>query len=924
MGSKGMRSSLRLNLSANVIMLFWCLLCVLVFQMPATADPKEMQKYSFQIHAQRADTALTIYAQVTGRRLLFRQDVVSAYQASAVVGEFTADEAVEILLENCGLVASMNDMGNMIINVKGAGEPRMNKKNRGIFASLVAMLIGTGGDQQVMAQAGTGASSEISDTLMLEEIVVTARRREESLQDVPVVVTAFDRSTLEAYGISTIEDLSMLVPTLNVVESGSALSPFISSRGISSTASAVNGSTDQSVSLNIDGVPFSSGQAYRFAQLDVQQVEFLKGPQALFFGKNSPAGIIALRTADPTDELYTEFRVSWETESEGYYGHAIVSGPLSDTVGGRLAISYKDAGDGFFENDYPGVQNDKGLQYDETLARGTLTWVATDTLNLRAKLAYADRVGKNPYAGQLLACDETPLLGNAVYSDCELNDSYVMADLIQGGMDPADSQTGLWRAKPYHNYETGLASVELNWELSDIWSLSSVTSFYSQDITVSANANLAGFGGFGRETLDETWTQELRIVGEFDNFNLMAGVFLDDRTWEETTEFYTDAVPGVSNFLAPVNYSWKGDTVSAFAQFGYDFNEKWSISLGTRYTEEEKEFTGKWVGNAAFGDKADVLGQPMSVEESNIGYDDLSSEATLSYSPAEHINMFASYKEGFKSGGYVLSFLDAGGLSPLYLPELPAANDYDEETVDGFEVGIKSNWLNNRLKLNAAAYSYEYQNVQSATIITTGFFSELIIENAAEAENKGLELEFTYLASEALTLFGSVEYLDATWGDYVTTCLSWQLVVDPSGCNIDTTGDGISDSTNRKGLDLMFSPEWSTTLGFNFVHTFNSGLGVMLNTYAAWKDDHTGGGVDDPRMDIDSYWLVNASLGLFASNNAWSLDLIVKNVFDETFPSTNGIQGVGAQEPLVPLVGVRGQPRQYLLQFTYRLGASSI
>lgn len=914
------RDSLRpgYKITATAELLFLCLFCVLVISIPAMAQPEELQRNSFQISAQQADTALTTYAHVTGRRMLFRQDLVSAYQANAVVGNYTADKALEILLENSGLVASMNDKGNVIIKIKKPGEPIMKTKKLGFFAGLLTLLGGAVSGQISMAEDGVGDSGVSAPSL--EEIIVTARLREESLQEAPVVVTAFNREILEANAIASIEDLSMLVPTLNVAEYGSALGPFISSRGIASTGSVINSSTDQSVSLNIDGVPFSNGQAYRFAQLDIDQVEFLKGPQALFYGKNSPAGIIALRSANPTEEFFAEFRVSQELESKGYYGHAIFSGPLSDSVGGRLALSYRDTGDGLFENAMPGAQNDSGVQYDEILARGTLTWAPKDTVDLTVKLAYADREGKNPFATQLQVCDDTPLLNFAVYDDCELNNTFVKADLVQGGMNPETSQTGLWRSEPYHRYETTLASVDLNWAFSENWSLNSITSIYGQDMLTSANFSVGRASGSGIEIRDETWTQELRVAGQFEKWDVMAGIYLDNREWEETTEFYSDLFGGLPNYFAPVNFSWEGETLSAFAQVGYNFNEKWSISLGSRYTEEEKEFDGKWAGNAAFGFKADVAGQSMTVQEPQIEYDDLSSEVTLSYTPTDNITLFASYKEGFKSGGYVFSFTDAGGpTNSLFLPSTPADNAYDEETVAGFEAGIKTTWLDNRLKLNAAVYNYEYEDVQAANLKESTDIVELVIENAAEAENKGVEIEATYLASQELTFFGALEYLDAQWGEYITNCIEWHLYVDTAGCNIDANGDGIPESENRAGIDLMFSPEWSASLGFSYVYSLNDRLGVLFNTFAVWKDDFTGGGVADPRYDIDSHWVVNANAGLFALDDSWSLDLIVKNVFDEVFPSTNGVVGFGSQEPLHPVVSVRGQPRQYVLQFTFRL-----
>lgn len=752
----------------------------------------------------------------------------------------------------------------------------------------------------------------------LEEVVVTARKRAESLQDTPVAVSAFNKAMLEANAIGNVEDLATLVPALNISETGSGVNPLISLRGVSSASALLNASTEQAVSINLDGVQSSNAMALRLGQLDVSQVEVLKGPQALFFGKNSPGGVIAIRTADPTTELYSELRLSYENTEDTTYGHAIVSGPLSDTVGGRIAISYAESG-GYLENEYPGVADKNSIYYDEVVARGTLTWFPTSTFDLKTKLTYSNRDGGTPNVMQLRVCDDSPLLGRAIYSDCELNDKISIADPSQDpNFDYTQSVTGLWKDKPSHEYENLISSVEINWDFSERWSLSSLTGYSNFENQRFDNFYQSTVLVLGQDLTDEALSQEFRFTGNYDDWQIMAGAYYDDRTFKGTQELYLEPT-GLLRFFAPGKYEIESNSLSFFVEVSHSFNEQWELSVGGRYTEEEKKYKARWLGDGiAF--KAEAAGQPFLVENPDTDYNNFSPEVTLSYFPTADMMFYASYREGFKAGGFDGALINAAQPGPDYILD-PVKNDFSEEKVGGFELGAKTDWLEGRLRLNAAAFHYQFTDRQVTSLEIIGGLPMTKTLNAAEATTQGVELEASYipLSVEGLVLNATFGYLDAKNGDFVAPCSDWQKHVDQTGCDIDLSGDGIPKETQLDGKPLAWSPEYSATLGGTYQLKVGANVGFRLNLYGVWTDEQyaLGYGDYDPRNKVDDYWLVNAGVGFHSLDDAWSIEFIGKNITDEVVPTVVG-PSAGSQLPLEPQQAASIAPRQLLLQLTIR------
>ena len=328
------------------------------------------------------------------------------------------------------------------------------------------------------------------------EIVVTARKRAETLIEVPVSVTAFSAAQLDDMAIDSFADLSAAAPNLTVSQVSGGLGGSIHLRGVGTSAGS-NASFEQTVAVNIDGVQLSRGSALRLGQIDMNRIEILRGTQALFFGKNSPAGVISITSQDAGDQFEVMLRAGYEANANERMLDAVVSGPLTETLRARVTLSTNEM-DGWMDNQAPDVAAaanalvpnavyapiDEGPQQFFWMARGSLNWEPTSTFDVRAKLSMAELdgpgfqqgpnqrffcpMGTPQVAGQVNALTANPATRAALtpilaVDDCTANDTYA-----HGSINPAHlANARLGKdARGLGRYELALGSIEANWQLS--------------------------------------------------------------------------------------------------------------------------------------------------------------------------------------------------------------------------------------------------------------------------------------------------------------------------------------------------------------------------------------------------------------------------------------------------------------------------
>ncbi len=809
---------------------------------------------------------------------------------------------------------------------------------------------------RVMVGLAVGALFVIDSTptaAQVEEIIVTARKREESVQDVPIAVQAFDTEMIEKYAAT---NLNEIVEMSNQVlafgqASGNGGVFYIRGQGTGS----LDPGLESSVVINIDGVQVDRGHIHRQAFFDMKNVQVLKGPQALFYGKNSPAGVISLESADPSDVLEASVQLAYETEAEEVTGEVMVSGPITETLGARLAYRYTDM-DGYLNNnatfvahsgqifpdepfDFPGAAEDKVGGSDSNTVRLTLQWTPRDDFDARFKLLYGDYETDNFATIENLSCSGSlpitftlsgfaglapPFFGNVGTADAD-GDCEIDQELSQGSLprELAATFPDAGNGDPYGEYESWLTSLDLTWDITDEYTLNSVTGIYYYDYTRWDNFDGTNFIQFMGIQLEDqtTWSQELRLDSNYGGkFNFMVGAFYEhfERDSDNHGKIFSwgfDPVTGQSN-----NWSGKStvesDSWSVFGQVIYDITDTLELTAGARYTEDDRDADqrnsfvhgtdgayaalGIWCGGVT---PCNPFFSPQGlVIKSDFDDDNVSPEVTLTWRPQDNITLWGAYREGYKAGGFSTNTVITFGADGDSLT-------FDPETVDAWEAGIKTVLFDGSLRLNANAYFYQYddQQVSAFDNATTSF----TINNAAESESKGVEVEGEFFLLDNFIIRAQIGYNNAEYSDF-PNAPCWAGQTPAQGCVTDpTTGADVQDLEDQS---LGFAPDLSGSIGFDFEQPINANWVFGASYDAIYMDQYKAGG--RPETLQPSTWKHNARAGVFHADGTWDLVFIGRNLGDELTIGGCADKPGGAPGDIFCQT-VRG--RQLMLQATYRL-----
>ena len=760
------------------------------------------------------------------------------------------------------------------------------------------------------------------DNRVIEEIVVTARKKEESLQDAPVLITAFGRQQIEQQNINGLDELAVFTPGLQTGEQTASNGGSVFLRGIGNGNAVAL--ADSSIAINIDGMQVASNNIRKVSQIDMQQIEVLRGPQALFFGKNSPAGVISITTADPTDEFEATATAGYEIESKDRFIRAIVSGPLSDSVGVRVVGQFTDL-EGYFDiksvdgGGNPLVQPasiDNWPEGEEQYLRATVTAEPLDQLSVRVKAHYSrsDIKGGSATALQRIECPAGAPRGFQVPFPCERGSR----DVYIGGVDPSivalDPTALTSDAIGFRDNTQFLGTVELNYDFDQALRFTSVSGYWDVDEDNAQNPSAGSLATVlvSNATFDASqFTQEFRLTSEFDSpVNFTAGAFGE---WRDIKEGNSALLTVFGNLPFPLGIlDEEQKAYSLFAQIEADFNESWTLSAGARYTREEKQIDVLMAG-------FDFTGNLMHPDQD---WSNVSPEVTLMFQPSDEWTFFASYKEAFKSGGIY------PGRAALVAASSPGAfeNGFDEEVVEGFEVGAKGVLLDQTLALNLALYSFEYEDLQVSSPtgdVTAGTIS-FRTTNAASADVRGIEADFTWLPSSigGLTIRGAVAYNDAEYGDFISQCYAAQSIA--AGCNLLPNTIGIFQAQDLGGKTLSNAPDWTGSLMFTYDTPIGESLLLNASMTVMYSDSYFGDAELNPQDEQDSYFKTNASLNLSTLNGRWEFSLVGRNLTNEvtyvvTAPAlfTAGPSGTPNSVP-GDLTGFPSRGRELFLSATYR------
>ncbi len=738
----------------------------------------------------------------------------------------------------------------------------MNKNK--LFLGIGAALFAFEG-MPIFAQSDDSTALESDDGTTLEEIIVTVRKRQESMNDVPMSVSAITGDQLDKQAVTGMHDLADRIPGLQIMEA--FVDEQIGIRGMSTTAG--NQGFEQTVSLFVDGVYYGRGRWLRQGFFDLQSVEVLRGPQPVYFGKNTSAGALNLSSRNPGEEFEASIKFEYETEFEEIITEGVVSGPLADTLGARLAV-HKSTGDAWITNtaDGPDGVDDR----DNLMARLSLVWNASEDVEIITKVQHA-AFSSDGRTSQVAIC--SPDMRDAVAAagsteDCMLNDTRTSGAL------PND--TSAKEAIEQEDYESTSVSVTANVTIGE-FELTSVSAFTSYENHTSADADFwdgSQFIWVERPEEEDGFAQELRLVSpDYDGFSYVVGGYYasNELTTNNDTIWGLAPSAGIA-FASARKVQQDGDTWSVFGEFNIDISDTLSATIGGRYTEDEKDLTHRQdVGSLADAYDDDPFAQAVLaaiVTETDFSAsrdsDNFSPSAQLNWTPNEDVMYYASYSEGFKSGGFDHN---AASEPTNVMQELI----YDDEEAESFEVGGKFTLADGAAQLNVAIFHTEFDSLQVSTYDGNADFN---VGNAGAATSKGFEMDGQWLVSEGLKLYGLVAYADATYDEF-PSAPCYKLQTAEQGCGSGTT----ATTQDLKGRTLARAPEWQASLGFDWDKYLTDDLRLDIGMDANYSSDLFFSTDQDPMDTQDSFWLMNARIGISSADQAWTIALIVKNLLDE-------------------------------------------
>ncbi len=652
----------------------------------------------------------------------------------------------------------------------------------------------------------------------IREIVVTAQRREESIQDVPVAVTALDQELLDAATVEDLRDLAGRVPSLVVDSVGAGPSAAaISIRGIS--FEDIEKSFDPAVGVVVDGVFIGTNTGQLLDSFDMERLEVLRGPQGTLFGRNTIAGVISVTRTKPTEDAGLKLQAAYSSRDTKRGRIVINSGKLGDLIALK-AFGFYDDTDGFYRN----VTKRKREGAYEVLTGGVTALIEpSDSVSARITYEHMRERGETVVA---------PLSERGKDLICLVPGAPGFSPLAECNRGPAGIYTTFSAiATPIRN-DTDSITGNIDVDLGNGFTLTSVTGWRTNEESVRQDfdASSATFFDTLRNQNYEQFSQELRITGDIsDTINLLVGGYYFDSEYQldQSTNFGVVLGQGSTAVLRQVvDHSSK--SYAGFADVRFDLTDRLTLGLGARYTRDKKNifnnfgriaslvrltlpsFTGvecvrvTGVFSPAPGVVLPTYGAANNCNGSK-SFGKFTWRANINYDLDDNKLLYASFSRGFRSGGF-----NGRSSSPTSL------GPYDPETVDAYELGLKADWLNRSLRTNLAFFYTKYEDKQEEVVqpAPPGSSSpqETVVRNASSADIKGFEAEITALLSSELSFNASFSYTDAEYNRFFN---------DVVGLTPGSPADGIPDDVST--LTLRRAPKIQWAAGFNYSRDLGSG-----------------------------------------------------------------------------------------------------
>ena len=700
------------------------------------------------------------------------------------------------------------------------------------------------------------APSALAADASLEEIVVTARKKEESMQDVGLPVSAMSKTEIERAFARDISDLASVSPNLIIDETsqgpGGVAAIFIRGIGVAD----VEKNFDPAVGVVVDGIFIGANAGSLLRSIDLASIEVLRGPQGTLFGRNTIGGLINITTTQPTGELGAKVRVGVE-DYDTWYADGIFNVGITDSLAAKLTLAKRDQQEGYYEN----VTLDKDVGRNDYQSYGiNLLWDATDDLAF-----------EYTYKKEETDQDTPPLLntGQARHAFCSgygycspSLDKPITGDrrkIAQVGYRPvgplADRNNPflVWNPDQVEQvpmdatFDTDAHTFEVRWDINENYRLDYLYGYWESEETILSNWDGTPqlLYGTDRPADYEQDSHELRLTYDArDRLSFVLGGYLWNSEYSIDLNSYIGFNPDFpGQFLDIYQYSnQETDSWAVFFEADYKLTEALTLTLGGRYTEDEKESRQYGIVN--------TITDPFTSHPDE-KWDEFTPRVGLSYNISDDMMLFATYSNGYRSGGF------NGRVGNL----VEAREPYDPETVDNFEIGIKSEWLENRLRVNANVFYLEYDDKQEELQLPddndTG--QKTVVTNAASATLQGVELDIQAFLGDGLSLRANLGYLDSEYDDFQYTDLNGDIV----------------DLSN---LEFRRAPDW--TGSFDATYEFDLGSGTMWMRGAYhYIGEHFVNVTNVPELENDEQHIFDASVNY--SINGFTFSLFGRNLTDE-------------------------------------------
>jgi iron complex outermembrane receptor protein len=680
----------------------------------------------------------------------------------------------------------------------------------------IAVTVGACLHAALAAAATTPESQPKADPAdTLEEVVVTAQRRSESLQDVPIAITATSAETLERSGVTNAQEIEIVTPGLSFATVGSYAQPRI--RGVGTSADAAT--LENPVAMYVDGVYYAHQAGSVLSLNNVEQVEVIKGPQGTLFGRNATGGLIQITTRRPTQESTGRFSVGYGNY-DTFTANAYLAGGITDKVAADIAIYYRDQGEGYGVNRATG----QDVQIMENLAVRS-KWIVTPSD--ATTLTFIVDAARDDGAIALAPAPGTTPLGGGTLLPAQDVDT------------PA----------PYKNRnEQAGASLKIEHSFSP-FDFVSISAYRENDDVVYFPNATNNPATMTLVTLDDDHfkqaSQELQLLSNKDSSLVWTtGVyfFWSEGGWKPVGISGQPVAP-----LNSINISDTQKTTSAavYGQGTLELATDTNLTLGARYTWDKRE----WEGTVAIDAPFPI---PSFSDDGELDYEKLTWRVALDHRFSPEVLAYVSANRGFKSGGFNDSVV-------------PAAV-YEPEELDAYEIGLKTQSADNRLRFNAAAYYYDYQNIQVARYQN----GNIVIYNGAGAEIYGVDADAEFQVTRQFSLGMGLSVLHNEYTEFPNADITTPL---PGGGTLFEIG-------SAKGNKLSNTPDFTVNVSADYNVPLSAG-GLDFNVTYYYNDGWYGN--PDNRLQQPSYQILNAQAMWTSADDAWRVSVYGRNLLDEEY-----------------------------------------